>query len=70
MQPCNMLAATRIDRLARSMKDRQDIGHELKGRTFLCAQLSRQWIRAVAGKPFLDMPDVFTEFDTNLRCEF
>lgn len=64
------LVVTRIDRLARSMKDLQDIVHELKGRgTTLKATEQPIDTGTAAGKAFLDMLGVFAEFETNLRRE-
>ncbi len=64
------LVVTRIDRLARSMKDLQDIVHELKGRG-IALKATEQPIdtNTAAGKAFLDMLGVFAEFETNLRRE-
>jgi DNA invertase Pin-like site-specific DNA recombinase len=64
------LVVTRIDRLARSMKDLQDIVHELKGRG-VSLKATEQPIdtNTAAGKAFLDMLGVFAEFETNLRLE-
>lgn len=64
------LVVTRIDRLARSMKDLQDIVHELKGRG-ITLKATEQPIDTgtAAGKAFLDMLSVFAEFETNLRRE-
>lgn len=64
------LVVTRIDRLARSMKDLQDIVHELKGRG-VALKATEQPIDTgtAAGKAFLDMLGVFAEFETNLRKE-
>ncbi len=64
------LVVTRIDRLARSMKDLQDIVYELKGRG-VALKATEQPIdtRTAAGKAFLDMLGVFAEFETNLRKE-
>ena len=64
------LVVTRIDRLARSLKDLQDIIHELKGRG-VHLQATEQPIdtSTAAGKAFLDMLGVFAEFETNLRRE-
>ena len=64
------LVVTRIDRLARSMKDLQDIVHELKGRG-VSLKATEQPIDTgtAAGKAFLDMLGVFAEFETNLRKE-
>ncbi len=64
------LVITRIDRLARSMKDLQDIVHELKSRG-IALKATEQPIdtSTAAGKAFLDMLGVFAEFETNLRRE-
>ena len=64
------LVVTRIDRLARSMKDLQDIVYELKGRG-IALKATEQPIDTgtAAGKAFLDMLGVFAEFETNLRRE-
>jgi DNA invertase Pin-like site-specific DNA recombinase len=64
------LVVTRIDRLARSLKDLQDIIHDLKGRG-VHLQVTEQPIdtSTAAGKAFLDMLGVFAEFETNLRKE-
>jgi DNA invertase Pin-like site-specific DNA recombinase len=64
------LVVTRIDRLARSMKDLQDIVHDLKGRG-VSLKATEQPIDTgtAAGKAFLDMLGVFAEFETNLRRE-
>lgn len=64
------LVVTRIDRLARSMKDLQDIVHELKGRgVSLKATEQPTDTGTAAGKAFLNMLGVFAEFETNLRKE-
>ena len=64
------LVVTRIDRLARSLKDLQDIVHELKARG-IALKATEQPIDTgtAAGKAFLDMLGVFAEFETNLRRE-
>ena len=64
------LVVTRIDRLARSMKDLQDIVHDLKGGG-VALKATEQPIDTgtAAGKAFLDMLGVFAEFETNLRRE-
>ncbi len=64
------LVVTRIDRLARSMKDLQDIVFDLKNRGIVL-QATEQPIdtSTAAGKAFLDMLGVFAEFETNLRKE-
>ena len=64
------LVVTRIDRLARSLKDLQDIVHELKARG-IALKATEQPVDTgtAAGKAFLDMLGVFAEFETNLRRE-
>ena len=64
------LVVTRIDLLARSMKDLQDIVHDLKERG-VALRATEQPIdtSSAAGKAFLDMLGVFAEFETNLRRE-
>jgi len=64
------LVVTRIDRLARSIGDLQDIVRELKDRG-AALQATEQPIdtTTAAGKAFLDMLGVFAEFETNLRKE-
>jgi len=64
------IVVTRIDRLARSMKDLQDIVHELKMKG-VSLKATEQPIdtSSAAGKAFLDMLGVFAEFETNLRRE-
>ena len=64
------LVVTRIDRLARSIGDLQDIVRTLKAKG-ACLQATEQPIDTgtAAGKAFLDMLGVFTEFETNLRRE-
>ena len=64
------LVVTRIDRLARSVKDLQDIVHELRGRG-VALRCTEQPVDTgtAAGKAFLDMLGVFAEFETNLRRE-
>jgi DNA invertase Pin-like site-specific DNA recombinase len=70
VRPGDTLIVTRIDRLARSMKDLQDIVHELKTRK-VTLRATEQPIdtSTAAGKAFLDMLGVFAEFETNLRRE-
>ena len=64
------LVVTRIDRLARSLKDLRDIVHELKDRG-IALKATEQPVdtSAAAGKAFLDMLGVFAKFETNLRRE-
>jgi DNA invertase Pin-like site-specific DNA recombinase len=70
VQPGDTLVVTRIDRLARSLKDLQDIVHELKNRG-VALRATEQPVDTgtAAGKAFLDMLGVFAEFETNLRHE-
>jgi DNA invertase Pin-like site-specific DNA recombinase len=62
------LIVTRIDRLARSMKDFQDIVPELKTRK-VALPATEQPIdtSTAAGKAFLAMLGIFAEFETNMR---
>src|SRR3954470_20813605 len=70
LRPGDTLVVTRIDRLARSLKDLQDIIHELKAKgAFLKATEQPVDTGTAAGKAFLDMLGVFAEFETNLRRE-
>jgi DNA invertase Pin-like site-specific DNA recombinase len=64
------LMVTRIDRLARSVADLQDIVRTLKARG-VALKATEQPIdtSTAAGKAFLDMLGVFAEFETNLRRE-
>lgn len=64
------LVVTRIDRLARSMGDLQDIVRTLKAKG-ANLQATEQPIdtSTAAGKAFFDMLGVFAEFETNLRRE-
>ncbi len=64
------LVVTRIDRLARSIGDLQDIVRQLaaKGVTLRATEQPIDTGTA-AGKAFLDMLGVFAEFETNLRKE-
>lgn len=64
------LVVTRVDRLARSIGDLQDIVRELRKRG-ASLQATEQPIDtgSAAGKAFLDMLGVFAEFETNLRRE-
>jgi DNA invertase Pin-like site-specific DNA recombinase len=66
----DVLTVTRIDRLARSIGDLQDIVRALraKGATLRAIEQPIDTSTA-AGKAFLDMLGVFAEFETNLRKE-
>ena len=70
LQPGDILVVTRVDRLARSIRDLQDIVHELRERgVTLKATEQPMDTRTASGKAFLDMLGVFAEFETNLRRE-
>ena len=64
------LVVTRIDRLARSIGDLQDVVRALKAKG-VQLRATEQPIdtSTAAGKAFLDMLGVFAEFETNLRRE-
>ena len=70
MHDGDTLMVTRVDRLARSIKDLQDIVYALKEKN-VTLKATEQPIdtRTAAGKAFLDMLGVFAEFETNLRRE-
>jgi len=64
------LVVTRIDRLARSLRDLQNLVHDLKDKGIeLKATEQPIDTSTAAGKAFLDMLGVFAEFETNLRKE-
>ena len=64
------IIVTRIDRLARSLRDLQNIVHDLKAKgVHLKATEQPVDTSTAAGKAFLDMLGVFAEFETNLRQE-
>src|SRR5438477_9231061 len=66
----DVLVVTRIDRLARSIGDLQDIVRGLKAKgASLKATEQPIDLSTAAGKCFLDMLGVFAEFETNLRKE-
>jgi DNA invertase Pin-like site-specific DNA recombinase len=70
LHPGDTLVVTRIDRLARSLKDLQDIVHELKAKGVLLKATEQPVdTGSAAGKAFLDMLGVFAEFETSLRRE-
>lgn len=70
LRPGDVLVVTRIDRLARSIADLQDIVRTLKARN-VGLKATEQPIdtNTAAGKAFLDMLGVFAEFETKLRKE-
>lgn len=64
------LVVTKIDRLARSIADLQDILRTLKAKGVRLKALDQPIdTSSAAGKAFLDMLGVFAEFETNLRKE-
>jgi DNA invertase Pin-like site-specific DNA recombinase len=66
----DVLVVTRVDRLARSIGDLQDIVREMKAKgAILRATQQPIDTSTAAGKCFLDMLGVFAEFETNLRRE-
>jgi DNA invertase Pin-like site-specific DNA recombinase len=70
LRPGDTLVVTRIDRLARSLRDLQNLVHELRERgVHLRATEQPIDTSTAAGKAFLDMLGVFAEFETNLRRE-
>jgi DNA invertase Pin-like site-specific DNA recombinase len=70
LRPGDTLVVTRIDRLARSVRDLQDIVQELRGKG-IALKATEQPVDTgtAAGKAFLDMLGVFAEFETALRRE-
>jgi DNA invertase Pin-like site-specific DNA recombinase len=70
LQEGDVLMVTRIDRLARSIGDLQDIVRLLKSKK-VALKATEQPIdtSTAAGKAFLDMLGVFAEFESNLRRE-
>ncbi|EBV5086613.1 recombinase family protein [Salmonella enterica subsp. enterica serovar Ball] len=70
LRPGDTLMVTRVDRLARSIKDLQDIVYTLnqQGSTL---RATEQLVdtKTAAGKAFIDMLGGFAEFETNLRRE-
>lgn len=70
IHPGETLVVTRIDRLARSMRDLQIIVTRLKEKgAHLAATEQPVDTSTAAGKAFFDMLGVFAEFETNLRQE-
>jgi DNA invertase Pin-like site-specific DNA recombinase len=65
-----VLTVTRIDRLARSIGDLQDIVRAVKAKGASLKAIEQPIdTSTAAGKCFLDMLGVFAEFETNLRRE-
>ena len=70
IHPGETLVGTRIDRLARSLRDLQIIAAQLKKKgAHLAATEQPVDTSTAAGKAFFDMLGVFAEFETNLRRE-
>ena len=70
LQKGDTLVVTRVDRLARSIGDLQDIVRTIRerGATLACTEQPIDTSTAT-GKAFLDMLGVFAEFETNIRKE-
>ncbi len=70
LRPGDTLMVTRIDRLARSVGDLQDIVRNLKAKG-VSLKATEQPIdtSTAAGKAFLDMLGVFAEFENSIRYE-
>ncbi|TWX55251.1 recombinase family protein [Colwellia hornerae] len=64
------LVFTRIDRLARSLRDLQNLVHDFQQKG-IAIKATEQPIdtNTAAGKAFLNMLGVFAEFETNIRKE-
>ena len=70
LRPGDTRIVTRIDRLARSLRDLQNIVHELREKgVHLKATEQPIDTSTAAGKAFLSMLGVFSEFENNLRRE-
>jgi DNA invertase Pin-like site-specific DNA recombinase len=70
LRPGDTLVVTRIDRLARSLRDLQNIVHELREKgAHLKATEQPIDTSTAAGHAFLSMLGVFAEFEVNLRRE-
>jgi DNA invertase Pin-like site-specific DNA recombinase len=70
LRESDSLVVTRIDRLARTVRDLQNIVYDLRARG-VTLKATEQPIdtSTAAGKCFLDMLATFAEFETNLRKE-
>jgi DNA invertase Pin-like site-specific DNA recombinase len=66
----DVLMVTRVDRLARSLRDLQNMVHDLRERG-IALRATEQPVdtSTAAGKCFFDMLGVFAEFETALRRE-
>ena len=65
----DILMVTRIDRLARSIGDLQDIVRTVRARGAVLKATEQPIDTGTAAGCFLDMLGVFAEFETNLRRE-
>ncbi|MGM9455266.1 recombinase family protein [Legionella bozemanae] len=64
------LVVTRIDRLTRSIRDLQNLLHDLRVKQIHLKAIEQPVdTSTAAGKFFIDMLGVFAEFETNLRRE-
>ena len=70
MREGDTLVVTRIDRLARSLRDLQNMVHDMKERG-ISLRATEQSVdtSSAAGKAFFDMLGVFAEFETGIRKE-
>jgi DNA invertase Pin-like site-specific DNA recombinase len=70
LRPGDTLVVTRVDRLARSIADLQDLVRNLKAKGVTLKTIQQPIDTSNAtGKCFFDMLSVFSEFETNLRRE-
>jgi len=70
MRDSDTLVITRIDRLARSLRDLQNLVHDSKDKGITLKAIDQPIdTSTAAGKAFLDMLGVFAEFETNIRRE-
>jgi len=70
MREGDTLLVTRIDRLARSLRDLQNLVYDLKAIGIVLRAIEQPIdTGTAAGKAFLDMLGVFAEFETNIRRE-
>jgi DNA invertase Pin-like site-specific DNA recombinase len=70
LQRGDTLTVTRVDRLARSIGDLQDIVRKLQGKGVVLRAIEQAIDTSTpAGKMFLGMLGVFAEFDTGVRRE-
>jgi DNA invertase Pin-like site-specific DNA recombinase len=66
----DVVMVTKVDRLARSIGDLQDIVRQLRAKGVELRAIDQPIdTSTAAGKAFLDMLGVFAEFETNLRKE-